>query len=261
MNDRGLAMLPWFPGDFMRSTRGWSVTAKGVYRELLDAQWDLGKLPHDPEKLRVLIGATPEEWARGWPLCESKFPGRLGRCRLNPTLELHRGKSRNLRESRIKGAEATNAKRAAQRDAQRNSSDTPSDTPSERFLSDPLLSDPIRNNPYPTSPPLTGSGAPAPKAKASRLPNDFTLTVERAAYASAQGIASPGATFADFVDYWKSASGAKARKCDWDATWRMWCRRQNSFANSNTTGVRSAPPRRKTADELEAEETARNAQH
>jgi hypothetical protein len=28
-----------------------------------------------------------------------------------------------------------------------------------------------------------------------------------------------------FTDYWQAAAGAKARKLDWDATWRTWVRR------------------------------------
>lgn len=27
-----------------------------------------------------------------------------------------------------------------------------------------------------------------------------------------------------FRDYWRSIAGAKGRKADWDATWRVWCR-------------------------------------
>jgi uncharacterized protein YdaU (DUF1376 family) len=92
---QGLAMMPWFPGDFMKSTRGWSVTAKGVYRELLDAQWDMGELPADPEELRQAIGATLTEWEVGWKKCESKFPVRRN-SRRNWTLEGHRLKAEQL---------------------------------------------------------------------------------------------------------------------------------------------------------------------
>lgn len=70
----GLAMMPWFTGDFMRSTRGWPLTARAVYRELLDAQWDIGNLPIDPAELAAMIGASAEEWAKGWARCEIKFP-------------------------------------------------------------------------------------------------------------------------------------------------------------------------------------------
>jgi hypothetical protein len=59
--------------------------------------------------------------------------------------------------------------------------------------------------------------------RASRLPDDFSLTDERRLVAEAERLPAER-TFAKFSDYWRSASGAKARKTDWDATWRNWCR-------------------------------------
>jgi len=45
----------------------------------------------------------------------------------------------------------------------------------------------------------------------------------------------------DFLDYWKARGGEKARKTDWEATWRRWCRtfldqhpRQLSFNGGRT---------------------------
>lgn len=114
----GLAMMPWFPGDFMRSTRGWSVTAKGVYRELLDAQWDMGDLPADPEELRATIGATAEEWDLGWKKCEAKFPIKRS-ARRNLRLETHRAKSELIANVRSevgrKGGQASVEAKAKQR--------------------------------------------------------------------------------------------------------------------------------------------------
>ena len=74
MEAKSLFMLPWYPRDFMSSTRGWPLVARGAYRELLDAQWDMGTLPVDPTELRALAGATEAEWAIAWPRVESKFP-------------------------------------------------------------------------------------------------------------------------------------------------------------------------------------------
>jgi hypothetical protein len=50
--------------------------------------------------------------------------------------------------------------------------------------------------------------------------------VERHAYAVKElpKVDAPS-LFAEFVDHWKAASGATARKADWDATWRTWVRR------------------------------------
>lgn len=59
--------------------------------------------------------------------------------------------------------------------------------------------------------------------RASRLPTDFSLTQERRLVAEAERLPAER-TFAKFCDYWRAASGAKARKIDWEATWRNWCR-------------------------------------
>lgn len=71
---KSLFMMPWYPRDFMSSTRGWALVARAAYRELLDAQWDMGELPIGQDELRALAGATESEWAIAWPKIESKFP-------------------------------------------------------------------------------------------------------------------------------------------------------------------------------------------
>jgi uncharacterized protein YdaU (DUF1376 family) len=40
--------LPWFHGDFIRATQGWTVFERGVYFLLLGASWEVGPLPEDP---------------------------------------------------------------------------------------------------------------------------------------------------------------------------------------------------------------------
>lgn len=84
------------------------------------------------------------------------------------------------------------------------------------------------------------SAAPAPEpsinpkknpkrgGRATRIPDDFELTDERRLVAEAETLPADR-TFAKFVDHWKSASGAKARKHDWDATWRNWCRNEKDW--------------------------------
>jgi hypothetical protein len=72
------------------------------------------------------------------------------------------------------------------------------------------------------------SARPSRSPTASRLPADFALTAQRRAIAEAEK-ADAEREFANFTDHWRSASGAKARKHDWDATWRIWCRRAADF--------------------------------
>lgn len=135
----GLHWLPWYPASFLSATRGWSVTAKGVYRELLDAQWELGVLPDDPAALRRLIGASEQEWSEGWRHCAAKFEVCDGGLR-NRRLEDHRAESTRLRDRRAEGARRTNAKlgRTVDADAQRSPSLTLSVTPSETLSVSPL---------------------------------------------------------------------------------------------------------------------------
>lgn len=102
-------------------------------------------------------------------------------------------------------------------------------------------------------------------ARATRLPGDWTLTPERRAIAEAERV-DPERTFAKFTNHWKSASGAKARKVDWEATWRNWCMTENDRKplNGGANHAATQPMRLRTADEIEAEERARgdyDAQH
>lgn len=107
---KSLPMLPWYPGAFMSSTRGWSVTARGIYRELLDTQWEMGSVPADAAVLQRLIGATTIEW-KNWPIVEPKFPIGPDGVRRNPTLERHRIKAIALAERHRRGAHKTNKTR------------------------------------------------------------------------------------------------------------------------------------------------------
>lgn len=68
------------------------------------------------------------------------------------------------------------------------------------------------------------------KGRATRIPDDFGLTPERRQYAEAKlpRVDAP-ALMEAFCDHWIAASGQKACKSDWDATWRTWVRNSNQF--------------------------------
>jgi hypothetical protein len=79
--------------------------------------------------------------------------------------------------------------------------------------------------------------ARAPTAR--RLPDGFELTEDRKAIARKEG-ADPEREFAKFSDHWLAASGSNARKHDWDAAWRNWCRKAGEFKPKNG-GATEAP--------------------
>lgn len=89
----------------------------------------------------------------------------------------------------------------------------------------------------PLSPPVGGK-----EKRATRLPEDWHLPKAWGEWA----MANVGMTEAQvrheadqFRDYWHATPGARARKLDWLATWRTWCRR---WAESRLTN--RAPDRR-----------------
>jgi len=53
----------------------------------------------------------------------------------------------------------------------------------------------------------------------------------------------PRAIWEDFRDYWKAVPGAKGLKCDWDATWQTWVRKEASKAGP-VAGASMPPPTR-----------------
>lgn len=108
-------MMPWFPRDFASTTALWPLVARGVYRELLDLQWNMssltqpGVLPDDEEALRGAIRVTASDWKIAWPYVEPKFPLVAGG-RQNERLEQHRQDSVKRYLARKKGADMTNVK-------------------------------------------------------------------------------------------------------------------------------------------------------
>jgi hypothetical protein len=105
-----LAWYRWYPGDHLRVLRGWPLIARAVYRELLDAQWDLGVLSAAPERLRAIVGASEAEWRIAWSWCRRHFP-RAGTGRRNPALEALRATQVALVEHRRRAGQAGNDKR------------------------------------------------------------------------------------------------------------------------------------------------------
>lgn len=86
------AFMPWYSADFHGATRGWPCCGRMLYRELLDAQWDLGSLPDNVSELRSLVAVDDHCWRKGWPYVEPKFPIAEDGKRYNKRLEQHRKK-------------------------------------------------------------------------------------------------------------------------------------------------------------------------
>ncbi len=70
-----LGWYPWFPRDFASSiiVRSMSFTARAIYRELLDIQWENGCLT-DVQRMQNIIGISHEQWSQFAPFLDELFP-------------------------------------------------------------------------------------------------------------------------------------------------------------------------------------------
>jgi len=169
----------------------------------------LGGLPTDHDRLAKLCDMTGSEFDEIWPVVREKF-SLVGGYLKNKRLEEHRKEALRRKESHSKGAQLANAKRALSGQSASRSAD--SERTSQRTPLSPSLSE-EKKEVLRTS-----------KESAKRLPTEFALTPERISVAQAEKL-DPQRTFAQFSDHWAAASGANARKHDWDAAWRNWCRK------------------------------------
>lgn len=86
------------------------------------------------------------------------------------------------------------------------------------------------------------SGPTAKPKLATRIPEEWEPSGDLIAYAERELPNVDAAKLAEsFVDYWRAASGQKARKLDWDATWRTWVRRSCDRYPTKTQSRAIAP--------------------
>jgi hypothetical protein len=68
MGMKGFPYVPWYHGDFLRSTAGWTLMEQAVYWKLLCAQWESGSLPNDMDRLASIAGTDKATMASVWSL-------------------------------------------------------------------------------------------------------------------------------------------------------------------------------------------------
>ena len=80
-----------------------------------------------------------------------------------------------------------------------------------------------------------GADAPPPKARATRLEDDWKPSPDDLAFASSRGLSSAeiNTEGIKFRNYWTAKSGKDATKLDWPRTWQNWILNHNS---RGTTG-------------------------
>lgn len=89
-----LPYVPWFHGDFLRSTVGWTLMEQAVYWKLLCAQWEIGPLPVATNRLASIAGLDVDEFLQVWQEVQKKFnrldAGTINERLVNERMEAHR---------------------------------------------------------------------------------------------------------------------------------------------------------------------------
>lgn len=194
MSNRDLPMMPWFPKEFRAATSTWTFAERNAYRELLDIQWEEGAIPDEPERLARAIGMSLPDFRKIWPKVRRKFEKVDGELK-NERLEEHRVTAARKADGFKKGAEVTNAKRAARRDA------TPHAKRVARRVAPPLASvshpspspSPSSEEEHPQPPQGGGNGLTAHGGRRPRETRDASLAAWREMAAETDRVAATGA--------------------------------------------------------------------
>jgi uncharacterized protein YdaU (DUF1376 family) len=114
---KSLPYVPWYHGDFLRSTAGWNLTERAAYWMLLCAQWEIGPLPDSPERLAAIVGASPQMMTDVWPVVGRKFE-RTPNGLVNERMEEHRANYLRYRAQQSENGKKGMEKRWGRRNAE-----------------------------------------------------------------------------------------------------------------------------------------------
>jgi uncharacterized protein YdaU (DUF1376 family) len=159
-----LAMMPFYPRDYIAATRGMTLAERGAYCDLLFVAWDSGKpLPKETDVLARLVGVTPRTFAAIWPAIRKKLV-EVPDGYISERLELERRKSLALRsKASEKAAAAAAARWHAPSNTRSNAPSMP--TPVNAVLGAMLEDCPPSPSPSPTKDPNSEDAASRMRAR------------------------------------------------------------------------------------------------
>lgn len=86
------------------------------------------------------------------------------------------------------------------------------------------------------------SSCVGPRRRGTRIPDDFAVTDDMAAWGRREFPHIDGRRQTElFVDHWRAQPGQRGVKLDWVATWRNWIRKADEIAASRPGFLRSVP--------------------
>lgn len=210
--------MPLYVADYQADTAYLTTEQHGAYLLMLMAYWRNGPIPDNDQIIAAITRQTPDAWSITRAVLEPMFQVSDGYW-LHKRVESEYEKAkRNRSVAHEKAAKAAKTRwdRERERMLQALHEHMPEQCPSP--------------SPSPTHSKSQAKslehGASAPSKKGTRIPEDWTLTDDLTADATAAGVpvGAVPTEAAKFRDYWTAKAGKDGVKLDWRATWRNWCR-------------------------------------
>jgi len=205
-----------------------TLQERGAYNTIIDLLYSRdGDLRDDDDMLRRCMGCHGNEWraVKSRLIAKRKIwveGGFLKAKRVDDVLQEAAEFSETQRKRAGKRWETAGKQPG-------NAEETPSKRPGkvEKTQTNQTTDDArARMLSTPTPTPIVKRDTSVSPKKATRIPPDWHLSQAELVFAESEGLSEieAGVEADQFRDYWRGASGQKATKMDWPATWRNWVR-------------------------------------
>lgn len=214
--------LDWFPFHYMNyliGTRGFTLSQKGAYIDLLCEQFEKGVVSVNFCS-RVLTQLLTEEEKNGVLEKFSKVQNGFVNIRMNQERE----KSLKIHRLRVKAARkaglTSGQRRANAASTSRSRSVEQTSTHYNTIHNKTKKKDKEKENPLTGVKEKAGGSAGTVRPRGIQWPENFIFTEERKAYAEKKGVINPEEAWEAF-ESWAKKKGAAFK--DWDHAWKNWC--------------------------------------
>jgi len=207
--------MQFYVGDYIQKTLHLTTEQHGAYLLLLMALWNAdANLPNDQAKLARIARVSPKRWPLVWGEISGFFTIADGHISQDRLTKEHQKVLSISQERKLSGSIGGTAKALKDKDA--------------RLASATILPDVCHGISEPEPEEEKREAKASQKKRGSRLPNDWFLPKAWGDWALSEGcqIEFIRTEAANFKDYWNSAAGQSASKLDWEATWRIWIRKE-----------------------------------
>ena len=236
--------MPLWSDAYIADTQHLTNEEHGVYLRLLMFAWRTPdcSLPDDDKRLALMVGVTPKKWDKLKTSIMSFWDLDGGRWTQKKQLKVFQAVSKSVNQNRSAGEASWKAKALKY-----------NDQGSTAVVTDEATAGVTAGQRTKTKTNIQKEDTKVSSKKGSRWTEKDHVEAGWIDWAIEQGLGRQEAqSQADsFSDYWLAATGSKATKRDWQATWRNWIR--SSLQRNSTQQVKRVLDDNSIIDSIAAE--------